>query len=165
VALAGALDQIWRTVAVPNVGIMHDAFQHVAYHIGYDMALAPFDLFACIIAARTTSFCRLYRLAIDNDCRRLRLAAFRQSCNRNQNLIDKIEQAALAHPVEMVLHCRERREFLRQLRPLAARFRHILDRIPQCTWIMLARTSDLAHRLQKRRDNSPFIISAIACIA
>ncbi|MNE62070.1 hypothetical protein D3C80_1573300 [compost metagenome] len=144
---------------------MHDAFQHVADHIGYDMALAPFDLFACIIAARTTSFCRLYRLAIDNGCRQLRPAAFGQPCHRNQNFIDKIEQAAVPHPVEMVLHCRERREFLRQLRPLAARCRHILDRIPQRTWIMLARTSDLAHRLQKRRHNSPFIISTVACIA
>ena len=64
-----AFYQIGRTITVLNIRTMHDAFQHVAGHIGYDMALAPFDLFACIIAARTTSFCRLHRLAIDNGCR------------------------------------------------------------------------------------------------
>lgn len=76
-------------------------FQLVAQHVGHDTAFAPFVLFTSIIAAQPKNF------------RRLGLAAFRQPCHRNQYFIDKIRQSVVAHPVELVLQRRKRRELLR----------------------------------------------------
>jgi hypothetical protein len=41
-----------------------------------------------------------------------------------------VEQVVVAHPVEMVLHRRERRKVPGQLRPLSPHRRKVLDRVP-----------------------------------
>jgi hypothetical protein len=59
-----------------------------------------------------------------------------------QHRVDDNEQAVVAHTVEMVLHRREGREVLEQLRPLAPRRCDILDRIPQGPRLVFARASN-----------------------
>lgn len=49
------------------------------------------------------------------------------------------------------------------------RYQHVIEKIKQPVvamhWIVFARTTDFAYRLQKRRDHSPFIVNVVACIA
>ena len=141
IRIAGPLDQARSAVAVLHIGTVHHALQHVAQRVGHDMAFTPFDLLARVVAARATRLGGLHRLAVDDSRSRFRLAACRDPHPCHQHRVDDVEQAVVAHPVEMILHRREGREVLGQLRPLAPGRSDILDRIPQGARLVLARTS------------------------
>ena len=79
-------------------------------------------------------------MTIDDACGRRRRATFRYPHPCYQQRVDDIEQVVVAHAVEMVLHRREGRKILGQLRPLAPRRCDILDRIPQGSRLVLARS-------------------------
>lgn len=83
------------------------------------MAFTTLDLLAGVVAARPACLGGLNGLAVDDARGRFGLAALRDPHPCHQHRVDDIEQAAVAHPVEMVLYRRERRKVLGQLCPLA----------------------------------------------
>lgn len=123
IGVPAAFDEAGRTITVLDVGGMDQGVEQVAGRIGRDMALAALNSLAGIIAARPTGFGGLHRLAVDDARSRFDLAAFRDLHFSHQHRVDRVEQGAVAHPVEMVLHRRERRKGAGQLRPLAPRRR------------------------------------------
>src|SRR6185503_5769589 len=62
------------TISILNVCRQDKNSQNQAEHIDEEMPLSPLDLFAGIIAARTTHLRRLHRLAIDDRSSCLRIA-------------------------------------------------------------------------------------------
>jgi len=89
----------------------------------------------------------------------------RPSRRRGERLVHQVEDAAVAQHIEVVLDRRERREVLRQHRPLAPRRRHVLDRVPDGAQIGRARSSDLAPRRHEGRNHRPLRVRAVACVA
>lgn len=64
----------------------------------------------------------------------------------------------------MVLHRRERRKVTGQLRPLTARRRKVLDRIPQVPCPLQARAAYLRRSCQQRGNDRPLPVGAVACV-
>lgn len=128
------------------------------------MALAPLDPLARVVAARPAGLGGLHRLAVDDARCGFGLAAFRDPRACHQHCIDRVEQAAVAHPVDMILHRRERREVLGRLRPLTSRRGEVLDRVPQIPCPVKAWAPHLRGRCQQRRDQRSFFIGAITCV-
>jgi hypothetical protein len=62
------------TVAVLDIGFMHEEFERAAVRIDHGVPLAPHALLAGIVAARSTGFGRLHALAVDHRGGRRRLA-------------------------------------------------------------------------------------------
>lgn len=65
-ALPYGFEEIDRAISVLNVGGVHEDKDKKAAGIGQDVALAAFDLFASIIAARTAAFGSFHGLAVDH---------------------------------------------------------------------------------------------------
>src|ERR1700743_499066 len=92
---------------------------HATESIDCDVALAPVDLLACIIASRSTRLGGFDRLAIDdNDGGRCALS-FCLANSHDQNTDDLFPQTAVAPRVEAVLHGGKRWKILRQVAPRA----------------------------------------------
>ena len=131
IGVPAAFDEAGRAVTVLDVGGMDQGVEQVAGRVGHEMALALLDLLAGIVAAPPTGLGRLDRLTVDDGGSRFSRAALRDLHTGHQHRVDRVEQAAVAHPVEMILHRGERRKVPGQLRPLTFRRRKILDRVPQ----------------------------------
>ncbi len=127
IRVTGSLDQARSPVAVLHIGTVDNSLQHVAQCVGYDVAFTTLDLLARVVAARPARLGGLHRLAVDDACAGFGPAACRDPHPCHQHRVDGIEQAVVAHPVEMILHRREGREVLGQLRPLATGRCDILD--------------------------------------
>jgi hypothetical protein len=72
--------------------------------------------------------------------------------------IDLLKQPAVAPVVEIALHRREQRKILRQQPPLAARPKHIRDRIQARSNVGLARTPQSSARRYRGFDQCPLRI-------
>jgi hypothetical protein len=60
------------TIAILNVGLMHDQPDQIALRVGDDVALAALDLLSCVIAPRAAALRGFHRLAVNHSCRRAR---------------------------------------------------------------------------------------------
>lgn len=67
------------TITVLDIGWMHEETNQIALRVGYNVAFAPLDLFAGVVAARAAAFRGFHRLAVDDARRRL---ASRPACSR-----------------------------------------------------------------------------------
>ena len=158
-------DDVWRAIPVLNISGMRDRAQHIALCISEYMALAALDLLARIIAARPAAFRGFHALAVDHTgCRPCRPTG-QKARGHHQRLVDDVEYAAVAQPVEIVLDRREGRKVFRQHRPLATRRRDILDRVPYLAHPPFARSADLVRSWHEGLDQRPFLVRTIACIA
>jgi hypothetical protein len=64
--IAGRSQQVGRTVSVLDVGTVYLRANQMTVGIGNDVALAPINLRARVIPARTTAFRGLDRLTVDH---------------------------------------------------------------------------------------------------
>jgi hypothetical protein len=108
IGIPAAFDEFRLAIAVLDVGRMDQGVEQVVGRFGRDMALAPFGLLAGILAAWSARLGGLHRLAVDDACSRFGLAALCDPHSGHQHRVDRVEQATVIHPVEMVLHRRER---------------------------------------------------------
>ena len=145
--------------------MMHHAKQQIALCVRDNVSLATFHLFACIIVANPATFGGLALLAVNDSCRGINITPCNQSACYHQSLIDHIKQATVPQAIEVILNGRERRKILRQHRPLAPCCRNVGNGIPNLPHRMPARTANARSRQQKRCNQTPFSIRAIACIA
>ena len=88
--------------------LMHDDGNREPFYIYGNVALAPLDLLAPVIAARPAALRRLHRLAVNDRCRRILLAPRLDPCLCTQRA--SIREGAVVPPgIEMVLHRGKRR--------------------------------------------------------
>jgi hypothetical protein len=74
--------------------------------VSEDMALAPLDLLAHVIAARTSAFRGFYALAADHAGAGRSLTTVRFACHHQQGVIDRQPQSVVAPKVEPVPYSR-----------------------------------------------------------
>lgn len=65
-ASAHRLQDIDGTIAILDIGCMHEDEYQEATCVCQDMSLTALDLFTCVIVARTATFCRFHRLAVNH---------------------------------------------------------------------------------------------------
>ena len=151
-----------RTVAVLDVGAMHDQADHETERswleppargacwrsqrrgVGEDVALAALDLLVGIEAADTATLGRLNALTVDYACGGACLATFQITGCGDEVMVDPAQDAAVAPVVKVALHSRSVRELLGQKRPGAAAGRQIQDRVQHLPQIGRPRSSDRA---------------------
>lgn len=144
---------------------MNQGVEQVASRIGRDVVLASLDPLARVIATRPAGRGGRDRLAVDDACGRFHLPALCHPHPGDQNRVDRVEQATVAHPVEMILHRRGRREVPGQRRLPPARRRKVLDRVPKIPCPVQPRAPHLRRSDQQRRNSHPLRIGAVACVA
>ncbi len=72
------------TIAILNVGLMHNQPDQIALRVGDDVAFAAFDLLSCVIAPRAAALRGFHRLAVNHSGRRARLSASRLARRHNE---------------------------------------------------------------------------------
>ena len=131
----------------------------------HDVALAPLDLLARVIAVNTAAFRGFHALAIDHAGQRAGLSSLQFPGFHDKVMVHRAQQTTVPPVVEIALHRRERWKVVRQHRPLAARRGHIKDPIH---YVAQRRYPWPPVRLacwHERRKQRPFPIRHIACIA
>ncbi len=129
------------------------------------MTLAALDLLGGIVTPWPAALGGLDRLAVDDPGRRARFAAGNPARLQQQLKIDLLEQTAVAPAIKIPLHRGERRKVLWQHAPLAAGSGDIQDGVQHRAQISPPRAAQqFAHR-HKRRDQRPFRIDQITCVA
>jgi hypothetical protein len=91
-----ALQQEFGSGAIVDVGWMHAVLQQIALCINEKMALAALDLLAAIVPTRSAHLRGFDRLAVDDRCCRLRIAADPAAIALTQNLGHVLPGAILA---------------------------------------------------------------------
>ena len=129
------------------------------------MWLASLDLLSGIKPAWPAGFGGLDRLAVDHaGCGRCLSSGYFPRLH-DQDVIDAIERAVATEAVEIALHSGERREFLRDLPPLASRRQHVEDGIHNPSQRHRSRPASMRRRGHERFDHGPFGIGEVACVA
>ncbi len=80
ICVPAAFDEFGRAIAILNVGRTHQSVEQITGRVGRYVTLAPFDLLARVIAARSARLGGLDRLAVDDARSRFCLAALRDPC-------------------------------------------------------------------------------------
>src|SRR3954465_4521375 len=93
--VADGLEQRRGSVAILHIGRMNKDEEHDAQRVSDDVALAPVDLFASVVARKTSAFGRLHALAVDNARCGTGLAAFQFTRAHDPQLVDGLPQAAV----------------------------------------------------------------------
>ena len=89
-------EQQRRPVTVLDIGSVDEGMDQIALGIGQDMALAAFDLFAGIIAARTAALGRLDALAVDDAGAWRGLATLGLARDHQQRMVQRLPQPVVA---------------------------------------------------------------------
>src|ERR1700733_9133061 len=153
------------TIAILNIGGMDLQPHQVPECVDNDVALAALDLLASIIASGTAALRRLDRLAIDHASVWAGFAPHLLARGHDQHVVD-LSQPAIARPaVEITLDRRIRGKLLRNLPPLATRCSHVEQRLHDRAQVGFARSPDHASHRHQWRDQGPFGIGHVACVA
>ena len=160
----GAQDR-WRSVAILNAGRVNHEPDQQAERVGDDVPLATLDPLAGVEATNPAALGGFCALTIDDAGARARLAALQPTRRHDQVIADRPPQAAVAPFVEIALHRRGGREVLREHAPLATGRRDVEDRAHHLPQVRRPGAADPTRRRQERRDQRPFPIRQIACIA
>jgi len=91
-------------MAILNIGRMNMNCEQQAIAIGDDMAFAPMDTLAGIVAARTSGMGRRSALAVDHGRRRFRGASEGAAGTAHQRFGDLLPTPAIAPSVEIALN-------------------------------------------------------------
>ncbi len=152
-------------IAVLNIGGMDNEPDEVPERIGDDMSFASLDLLTRIKPTWPARLGRFHRLAIDH----ARGGRYRASSpfprHRNQGLVDACERAVTAEAVEICLYRCKRCELPGDLPPLTASRQHVENRFNNHAQRYRAWPSAGRRCRHKRRDQRPFSIGKVACIA
>src|SRR6202043_2805660 len=158
------LQQRYRAMAVLDVGRMNMNPEKQAISIGHNMPLAAVDALSRVIAARPASLRSWCTLAVDHGgCRSWRASQL-FSCPPDKDTDDPLPPSRISPRIKIALHCRIRRELLRQRPPLAARRQNIENRLHNTTQIGPARPTAPVCSRQKALDQPPPRIGHTACI-
>ena len=82
--------------------------------IRHDMSLATLDLLSGVEATWSSRFCRLDALTVNDGGRRVVIATAKPAGNTNERFVEKIKDAAITEPVEIILDGREGWKTLRE---------------------------------------------------
>ena len=154
------------TVAILNVGGMHDGVHQEALRINEDMPLLAFDLLACIIshAGRCNGpfFRRLDALTVKDRGGRAGLPTRLLAALHIERFVKAIERAVIAPQIEIIMERRARRQILRNRPPLAARAQDIHQPVDHFALIDMATVAPASGRRDQRRNMRPFGIREVA---
>jgi hypothetical protein len=165
------------TIAVLNICGVHLGTDQKTASIGHNVAPTALNLLGRIprVAAlprprtgsttRPTALGGLGRLTVDDPCRRARFAARRFARLQQQCKIDLLKQAVVSPIVEITLYGGKRWKVLRQHAPLTAGSRNIQDGIQHSSQLSLARSAQTLSCRHMPRNQRPFAIRQIACVA
>ena len=156
---SGAPSRSWTPARVD------DKADQQAQRVGEDVPLAAIDLLAGVEAVNPAALGGFHALAVDHPGCRTCLPTLQLPRIHDQMVVDRPPQPAVAPVVEIPLHGRWRRQVPRQHAPLAARRRHVKDRVHNLPQVGRARPSDPTRQGQERRNQRPFPIRHVACIA
>jgi hypothetical protein len=98
------LPELWRAIAVPDVGRMHDRSHQQTIGVDENMTFAALDFLAGIKAARAAGLAGLDRLTVDHAGRRAGLAALRLAAAHQENVIELQPHPTGAPAIEVALH-------------------------------------------------------------
>src|SRR5712691_1941440 len=157
--------QIGRTVSILDVGGVHLRANQMTAGIGNDVALATIDLLARIIAPRTSAFCGLDRLTVDHTCRRAGFAALPLPSMLDQQEVDLFPQPFPLPRIKITLHCRPLRKIARQQTPRTRRPQNVEQGVDNTPKRNYSRPSQGLLPRQVRRNQRPFRICHVTCIA
>src|ERR1700704_1588668 len=144
---------------------MHLQTNEMSRRIGNDVPLAPLDLLARIITARTATFRGFYRLTVDDTCGRARLPTLVLARHDDERVVDRHPRPITRPRVKIPLHGRVRRKLFWKLPPLATCRSNVEPRIHYLADLRLARTSDRIRSRHQRLDQRPLRIRRVACVA
>src|SRR5882724_8823949 len=91
------------TLAVLDIGRKHKDGEDEAKHVDEEMPLSALDLFAGIISAWSTHLRCFRRLAVDNCCRRLRIAPRSLSCSAAKGIVNPLPGSVLPPLVKIAV--------------------------------------------------------------
>ncbi len=143
---------------------MNDDHQQKPKDVRHDMTLAPLGLFAGVIAANTTTFCRFYALAVDHASRRLRIAPFQFTGSGDQQIVHCLQNTGIAPSVEISLHCRHGREVNWQRTPLTACRSDVENRVDYFAHVCGPGASSGACWWNHRFEDCPFFVRNVTWI-
>ena len=158
-------EQRHRAVIVLDVGRVHQHGEQKALRIGDHVALTPFDPLGNVKPAWAATFRGLGALAVDDASRGNGVASHRLAGAPYQREIDSSPNALVSPEVKVVLNGGARRKVLRQRPPLAAGRQNIKDGIHHRPQLNFSWASDAAGGRQEKREQKPFRIRHVACIA
>src|SRR3954454_16003003 len=92
---ADGLEQRRCSVAILHIGRTNKDEEHEAQRVSDDVALAPVDLFPGVVARKTSAFGRLHALAVNDARCGTGLAAFQFTRAHDQQLVERLPQAAV----------------------------------------------------------------------
>jgi len=137
-----------------DVGGVHTRFEQATFRVDQNVAFATRDLLSAVVAARTAGLGGADGLAVDDGCRRLRLAAGGEAVLLTQRRVDPLP-GAVPTPLGIVVeHCCPGRKVVRQGAPLtsgAEQVEHGLDDAAQCEDLWMSR---LLSRTKRKRRGS-----------
>ena len=151
-----------RAVTVLDVGGVDHGMNEIAIGVGEDVALAPLDLLACIIAARTARFCGFHALTVDHPGAGRCFAANYLSSDQQQGMVEREPLAVVAPQVEPAAHCRNRWKAWWQHSPRQTTAQQVEDRLDDPPQRPLAWTAHVRGRWKERFQHSPLGIGQIA---
>ena len=102
--MADGVEDRRGAIAVLDIGAVDDQTDQQTQRIGDDMALAPVDLLARVIAPKTTAFSGFHALAVDHARRRAGLAALEFARRHDELMVDRGQQTTVSPVVEVALH-------------------------------------------------------------
>ena len=103
--LDDATQDNWSSVAILNVSGMDNGVNQIAFGVGEDVALAPFDLLPGIVAPRAATFCGFNALAVDYTGAGRSLATLRFADQHEKPMVQGLPQSRIAPEVEPTAHC------------------------------------------------------------
>src|SRR5439155_10293005 len=163
--IADRSQQVGRAVAILDVGGVQLGANQMTAGIGNDVTLAPIDLLARIISPRTSAFRGLDRLTVDHPCRRAGFAALPLPSMLDQQEVDLFPQPFRLPRIKVTLHCRPLRKIARQQTPRTRRPQNIEQGVDNTPKPNYSRPSHGLLPRQVRRNQRPFCIRHVTCIA
>lgn len=164
-ALDDGLEHLRRPVAILDRSAVDDEADQQAKRVDDDVPLAAVDLLARVEAPGAATFGGLHGLAVDDAGRRTCLPSLLLPGRHDEGVVDGAQDADVAPGVEMVLHRGEGREVLRQHPPLATRRSHVEVRVHNLAQVRLTRPPDRLRSRQQGRDQRPFPVAQVTCVA
>src|SRR3974390_668435 len=163
--IADRSQQVGRAISILDVGGVHLRANQVTAGVGKDVAFASVDLLARVIPPRTAAFRGLDRLTVDHPCRRAGFAALSLPSMLDQQEIDLFPQPFRRPRVKVALHGRSLRKIARQKTPRTRRPQYVEQRVDNTSKGNYSRPSQGVLPRQVRRNQRPFRIRHVTCIA
>ena len=132
--------------------------------IGDDMALAPLDQLGRIEAPDTLAFRGFHGLAVDHAGRRAGLASRRFTRGHEKVMVESAQRSVGTPSIEVTLDRTARRELPRQHPPLAARARHVQDRVQHLAQVSRPRPAMPFAGGKVQGNHFPFLVRQVACV-